>query len=41
MNLRHKFIEWNSVEWDTDQFKAKQKDLEGLVAERKSRAKDI
>lgn len=41
LNLRQKFIEWNSVEWDTDNFKTKQKELEGLVAERTGRAKDI
>lgn len=41
LNLRQKFIEWNSVEWDTDQFKAKQDQLKNLVAERVNRAKDI
>ncbi len=41
LNLRQKFIEWNSIEQEKGQFKTKEKELERLVAERVSRAKNI
>ena len=39
--LRQKFIEWNSIEWKTDAFTRKEKDIEKAVSERINRAKDI
>jgi V/A-type H+-transporting ATPase subunit A len=41
LNLRQKFIEWNSIGWDTEEFKAKQKELEAEVAKKVSHAKNI
>ncbi|MBU4590721.1 MAG: V-type ATP synthase subunit A [Candidatus Omnitrophica bacterium] len=39
--LRQNFIEWNSIEWKTDAFTRKEKDIEKAVSERINRAKDI
>ncbi|MBU2540335.1 MAG: V-type ATP synthase subunit A [Candidatus Omnitrophica bacterium] len=33
-NLSQKFIEWNSIEWKTDAFSAKEKEIEKLISEK-------
>ena len=30
-NLRHKFIDWNYKEWESDEFKKQEKEIDGLL----------
>jgi len=33
-NLRQKFVEWNSIEWDTGDFSKKEEEIKNIVFER-------
>jgi len=38
-SLRQKFIEWNSIEWNTEDFKQKEKEMRAEVAEKAKRTR--